>query len=518
MRRFLTMLIVGLVLVACGGAAQPTPVPASNDAAVATSVAATIAAGQTNAAAATSTPDNTVATVAANATNTSFATALLLDGKMTASVKESTFYYKLEVPVGGVVTSTLSVDKTSPSAIMVNFFDKEERYISQGSIGPGETLGMGYAFGAPNGGPVYWAVSGEATFTLAGVALKQNDAETGGDAPADGAFDEAKLIAAGAYTGVVGDGDRADLYAVELPKKGGRFSIDLSTKRGDLSLQTFDNEQNYIDAGSASAAEPATTSRLIPVKSGGRWYVRVDGEGEYALKIAFTPQDDGKSGGDAADYVEYSDAPAIKLGEHQGELGDNDRYDLYAIDLPKDGGTLTVSLKTERGTLDLQTFDNERNYMDSASINENDPAVVGRVLPLEDGGRWFIQVGGEGSYTLSVAFMPQNDADSKKDAAGYVEYDKALPVSAATFSGGLGNEDQYDIYKVRGSLGRNVKVVVLSGTGSVNIQIFDNDRNYGPNIRSNGPDEEGTLTVEGDQDYYIQVEGDQATYRIEITP
>ena len=246
-------------------------------------------------------------------------------------------------------------------------------------------------------------------------------------------------------------------------------------------------------------------------------YPKVEGFAEKTAVPAFATVTL-KGGGDAADYVEYSDATVVKVGEHQGELGDNDRYDLYAVDLPKDGGTLTVSLQTEQGTLDLQTFDNERNYMDNAAVNENDPALLGRVMPIERGGRWFIQIGGKGAYTLDVAFVPQNDADSQKDAAGFVEYDKALPISTATFSGTLGDDDQYDMYKVRGSLGRNVKVVVVSGTGSVNIQVFDNDRNYGPTTQSSGPDEEGTLTVEGDQDYYLQVQGDQVSYRIEITP
>ncbi len=519
MRHFLTMLMVGLFLVGCGGdTTQSTSAPASNDAAMATAVAATVAAGQPNAVAVTKTPDNTVATLEANAANTSFATALELDGTVTTSVKESTFYYKLAVPVGGVVTSTISVDKTSPKAIMVSFFDKDQRAISQKKVSPGETLGMGYVFGAPNGGAVYWAVAGEATFTLAGSALNQDDAATGGDAASDDDFDAASLIKAGEHTGVVGNGDQSDLYAIELPKTGGRLSIDLSAKRGDLELQLFDNEQNYSDAGNSTAAEPASTSRLLQAKAGGRWYVRVRGEGEYALKIAFVAQDDGKGGGDAADYDEYSDATVIKLGEHQGELGDADRYDLYAIDLPKDGGTLTVSLQTKRGSLDLQTYNNERNYVDTASVNENDPAVVGRVLPLDDGGRWFIQVYGEGSYTLNVAFVPQNDADSKKDAADYNEYDQATAISTATFSGSLGDNDQYDLYKVPGSLGRNVKVIVISGSGTVRMQIFTSERNYGPTAQSNGPAEEGTLTVEGDQDYYIQVSGDQVTYRIEVAP
>lgn len=522
MRRFLLMVLVGGVLAACGGAkVEPTPQPVNNDDVVATSVAATIAAGQTtnqNTAAATNTPDNTVATVEANAPNTSFATALELDGKVTASVKESTFYYKLAVPAGGAVTSTLRVDRASPSSINVSFFDKDQNYITQDEVNPGETAGIGYIFGAPDGGPVYWSVNGQATFTLAAEAAKQDDAGTGGDAASQDDFTKATLIKIGDYSGVIGFGDRTDLYAVELPKKGGRLTVDLNTQNGDIDLQTFNNAQNYMDTGKATTTEPAVLARLLPVQAGGRWYVRLNGEGEYALKLKFTPQDDAKSGSDAGDFGEYSDATEIKLGEHQGELGNDDKYDLYAVDLPKHGGTLTVTLQTKRGTLNLQTYNNDRNYMDNASVNENDPGSLTRILPLESGGRWFIQVDGEGEYTLNVQFVPQNDADSKKDAAGFAEYEKALPVSATTFSGFMGGDDQYDIYKIPGSAGRNVKVVLVSGSGTVNVQIFNNNRNYGPTGQASSPGAETTIAVEGTEDYYIQLEGDTVSYRVEITP
>ena len=516
MRRVLVTAIIGLLLAACGGAkAEPTAVPVSNDDVVASAVAGTMTASQ---GAATATPDNTVATVNADALNTSFETALPLDGKVKSSVKESTFYYSLNVPIGGVVTSTVTVDKNSPSSLNVNLFNADRGYLRQLEIKPGESAGLGYVFGVPAGGLVYWSIGGNAQFTLEGSAADQDDAGSGSDAAPDGEYDTATPAKLGQITGVVGDADRADLYVVELPKKGGRLTFAVADAINTFEIQTFDDSRNYMDNGRVERGDMLSQARLIPAGAGGRWYVRVSGEGEYAFDLSFTPQDDAKGGGDAPDGDAWESAQVIKAGEWTGEAGGDDRADLYAIDLPKNGGVFTVTLQSDKGELDLQTFDNDQNYMDNGSFNGGEPLVLVRRLPLDKGGRWFVRVGGQGEYTMSLDFADQNDGGLGKDAPDTSDFARSLPISSPSFGGALGGDDREDLYLVSGATGRNVKVVFVDGQRTLDLQIFDNDRNYGPTGQANSVGEEAAALAEGDQDYYIRISGDSVAYRIEITP
>jgi hypothetical protein len=516
MRRVLVTAIIGLLLAACGGAkAEPTTPPVSNDDVVASAVAGTMTASQ---GAATATPDNTVATVNADALNTSFETALPLDGKVKASVKESTFYYSLNVPIGGVVTSTVTVDKNSPRGVNVNLFNADRGYLRQAEVKPGQSASLGYVFGAPAGGLVYWAIDGNAQFTLEGSAAAQDDAGSGGDAAPDGEYDTATPAKLGQISGVVGDEDRGDLYVVELPKKGGRLTFAVAKAANTFEIQTFDDSRNYMDNGRVERGDTLSQARLIPVGAGGRWYVRVNGEGEYAFDLSFTPQDDAKSGADAPDSDGWESAQLIKAGELAGEVGGDDLYDLYAIDLPKTGGVLTVTLQSDKGELELQTFDNDQNYMDDGSFNGGEPLVLARRLPLDKGGRWFIRVRGQGEYTLNLAFAAQDDGGSGKDAPDTSDFARSLPISSPSFGGAIGGDDREDLFLVSGATGRNVKVIFVGGQGTLDVQIFDNDRNYGPTAQANSVGEEASATVEGDQDYYIRISGDAIAYRIEITP
>ena len=81
----------------------------------------------------------------------------------------------------------------------------------------------------------------------------------------------------------------------------------------------------------------------------------------------------------------------------------------------------------------------------------------------------------------------------------------------------LGNDDRDDAFLIKADLGRTLKVFVLTQNGVANVQLFDANRNYG----QSGPANDTTpyeVTVEGDGDYYVGVNGDEIRYRIEVTP
>ena len=512
MRTFILFTLIMLILAACGGNEAAPTSPPNNDA-VGTAVAATVAAQAQPTSAATAptrTPDNAVATVDASATNTSFATAKVLDGTMTGSVKESRFYYKLDVPVGGVVTSTLSVDSSSPRATTFTLFDGKQSTIKSVTVEPGKKDQLGYRFGAPNGGVVYWEVSGESTFSLSGAASKQNDGGTGGDTEEDGS--KAPVVKFGTIQGELGDDDNIDTFAMQVPTKGGRLNLTFGGTDGTY-ISMFDENRNYVFNGSIANNAAYQETKLIPVDRGGRWLVEVRGDGKYTVKLDYVNQDDAGSGSDAAE--DYDKASQIKLGETKAEVGDEDKSDMFAIDLPKDGGIFTVTLSTKEGELNLNTFNTDRNYIDDSSANSNAPTTIARVLKLDQGGRWFVRVNGTGKYTLKTEYVGQNDANSKKDAPA--EPDQAIAVESGTFEGLLGNDDRDDAFRIKADLGRKLKVFVLTQNGVANVQLFDANRNYG----QSGPANDTTpyeVTVEGDGDYYVRVNGDEIRYRVEVTP
>ena len=148
------LLCVVFALVACGGApnvpaatpsapaaSAPTATlpPATSTAAAATSTpaAATATAAATNAP--VNTPDNRVPTIDPNAPNTSFQSAKVLDKSVKVSVKDSSFYFKIDVPRGGIINPTLSVDAFSPAQANLRLYDELQNYLKEVTVPPGRS-------------------------------------------------------------------------------------------------------------------------------------------------------------------------------------------------------------------------------------------------------------------------------------------------------------------------------------------------------------------------------------------
>lgn len=501
MRRLSIMMLLASLLVACGGgASEPTSQSSEPTTAAAT-------------AAATNTPDNTVATVDASAANTSFASAAPLNGQIKASVNESNLYYRLDVPIGGVVTSTIKVDGQSPQGLSAILYDKNQSFLKSINLAPGETGMLGYQFGLPNGGQVVWEINGNALFSLAGSAAEQADAGSKGDAGND--FGKAVNTKVGSIAGSLGDADITDYFSIDVPKKGGTFTIDAKTT-GDVQIQLFDETQNYLNNASATLNTPASFSRILNSEQGGRWFVRVDGMGSYDLALNFTAQADGASAGDAPDEIDQ--AVKVKPGTITGMLGDNDRGDIFTFDVPQTGFVYTLTATTKQGNLTIQTLDNAQNYMDQADFTSDAPVTIGRTLPGDRGPRWFIKVLGEGEYSLELVTVAQNDAGSNQDAGD--EIPAAIVVTTSSIEGRVGNDDSDDYLRIPAKLGRKISVTVL-GDGLIDVQLYDQARNYAEQAKSIIAGSAISLNApEGDGDYFIQITNGEiaAQYRIEIQP
>jgi len=208
----------------------------------------------------------------------------------------------------------------------------------------------------------------------------------------------------------------------------------------------------------------------------------------------------------------------LRPGASSGLLGGSDHDDYYVLDLTKAGGVLSVTVKTTDGTLKADVYDDKRNYIGEAGSDKNQTQAgfYDVVLPLNQGGKWYINVSGEGSYSLAYTFTQQNDGGSGKDAGDSKE--NALPVNKATIDGIMGPNDNDDYYKVQGALGRKLSIRYGASAVSLQVSLYDNNMNFLTNVSVDGGK---TATLADDTgatgDYYIVVENGNGDYHITIS-
>ncbi|HEX8683106.1 MAG TPA: hypothetical protein VF707_12380 [Ardenticatenaceae bacterium] len=504
----LTFLLVALLAACGGGGAQPatsSPTAATSDDGAAEEEATQVTEA-TQTPLATSTPDNTVATPEADALNDSFATAITLgEEPVEGSINESVLYYSLEVPDGGVAQATLAVDDGSPAPIHVTLYDANQNYLEEITVPVGEEETLDYLFrlGGEGSGQVFLALDGEATFTLQGQGITQDDGGSGTDAGADSA--DAVDVEGEQVSGTLGDQDGDDYYAFEVPTSGGLLELSLEAADDGVSLTIYDADGNYVnEASTEPGSDPAVTQNQIPSEEGGRWFVDVRGSGAYTLDIGFTGQDDAGSGGDVGDDAES--AFEIDLGEHTGLLGGDDGYDAYTFELPTGGGILDVTAEPGEGDIHFVVYDADGNYVTEAAGEAGDEAATARhVLAGEQGGAWSIIFDGDGAYTFSIAFEDQDDAGSGGDAPDTQE--EAVPFNVdEEVTGFIGGADGYDVFATESSAGAYTLTLTTDGEEPIHIVISDADGNY----VTEGTTEEGELElpIEATTDgFAIQLDG-----------
>ena len=475
---FAASMVCTVVLAACGGGGAnqaATIAPAT-----VTGASKQPAVNSTNTPAAkdvapTQTPDNTVATAAPKADNTSFASAALL-GKdpVKLTVKDSQFYYKLAFGKGAVVVAILTVDAGSPEPATLTMYDESQTFLKEMQTPVGKSGTLRYVFSCAGGTGAFLKISGNSSVTLSALSTPQNDGGTGGDAGQD--FDTATAVKPGTLNGILGDADGNDYFVVDLPKTGGVLNVTVQTS-DNVVATVYDNSRNFIAEVAAQKTDkaPAGLQHILATDQGGQWIVRLNGSGEYTATVAFGGQNDANSGKDAGDS--FDAATSVKPGSYNGLLGGADGNDYYLIDLPKGGGSLSVTVKTTDGNVGVTLYDDSQNYIGEAKSDKNKPdtGVYAAILNGGQGGNWFVRVNGEGSYAFTVNFVPQNDGGSGKDAGD--DLDTALSLDKTEFDGIVGSLDGSDYYKIPAANGRKV-TVAFSGKGVVVVSLYDANRNF----------------------------------------
>jgi len=183
-----------------------------------------------------------------------------------------------------------------------------------------------------------------------------------------------------------------------------------------------------------------------------------------------------------SDTNKLEEAALITTGTYTGSLGEKkegsqiDNEDYYSIKL-EEGQLITLQLAIPgNANYYISLLNPNKNSRGSAST-EKESKILGYVA--DSTGTWYIRINrssGEGEYQLSIEIENQDDAGSGKDAGD--SYERAIPLSAGTFSGFLKAGDNTDYYSIQLQKGQLINLnLVIPGNANFGIVLLDPNRN-----------------------------------------
>lgn len=505
MREIKAILLLWLVLLllACGGTEQDQSKNNVESEEPENEVVETVTPEEVPTKEATVGNDSPVLAEEAIAGNDSFASAIVLGNKaIKSTIKESALYYKLDVPLGAVVTGTLAVEANAPLSMTLSLYDMKEYYVNELIIAPETSESLSYIFDSTQEGTIFFKVSGEGTFTLQGESELQKDASQKGDA--GDSFEEAFALKLGDYDGLLGGADRNDYYAFTLPTTGGLLELSLQADSEQMNLNLYDSNQFYINEIITEAQnKPALLQYLLAKDQGKRWFAKISGTGNYSLSLSFSKQNDAESGQDVGE--EFESAYLIELGDYEGLLGDGDSNDYYTFELPTSGGILSATLQSSDPQSSQTLYDSDQFYINESSPPSRNKAVTMRsILAAGEGESWYLRLNGTSPYSFSLAFSSQNDGASQKDAPAEIE--DALPVKVKQeIKGLLGDNDRADAYQLDTKEGSYTLRLTTNAEEPISVAIYNSDNFY----ISQGSSEKGELELSFDAtgESFVRVTG-----------
>jgi len=314
-------------------------------------------------------------------------------------------WYRFAVPGG--TTLSVSMVPVEGDDLNVELYDAEEynlwsAYDVSARRGGARTTCV---VAEEAGGEYALEVYGTGAYTVTLEVAGQDDAGSGGDAPAD-LGDAIEAPVGEEFAGTVGGSDEVDWYAFDVPAGSAlHVAVTSAEDSEDLSVELYDPEEydlwSAYDVGEGDTAE---ATLVIGPDSGGTHYLMVSSAlAQYTVAITVTEQDDAGSGADAPD--EISDEIALKVGEtYTGLLGGSDEADWYRFTLVR-GQKVTVTLEVAESEQDfyLAVYDAEENELET--VYDITPRRPGRIaLPEGTAGDYYIEVGeGAAEYTLTIA-------------------------------------------------------------------------------------------------------------------
>ncbi|HHX45193.1 MAG TPA: hypothetical protein GX714_14580 [Chloroflexi bacterium] len=437
-------------------------------------------------------------------------------------------WFLIDVPASGIVTISFSVDASAePMQLVLHDEDGYEVFsdydITSKGIEPvnlvmSQATGVEYALRV-SGGP--------GAYTLDVALASQDDAGSGEDA--GDTISSATTITAGkTITGMVGNLDSHDLYAIDIEASTVlTLTFAATDDEGGKEVILRDPDEFEIWSAYGVGTKGESFTLILSHADAGTYSIRVGGaKGTYELSVSTASQNDAGSGQDAGDTVAL--AVPIELGNaYTGLIGDEDTKDFYAFEA--EGGDIlnvTLTAADDAEGLAISVYDPDEYEMWSEyNIHSGASETFAHVLDASAGGVYYISVGnGKGRYTLDLSSAAQNDADSGGDAGD--TFAAAVEVEPdTTYTGQIGGSDQKDVYAVEVEGGSVLSLAFTADevADALEIAVHEPDEYElwrETKIRA-GKTVEYTYVVGNDVGgpYFLTVwsYGDQDTYRFEFT-
>ena len=221
---------------------------------------------------------------------------------------------------------------------------------------------------------------------------------------------------------------------------------------------------------------------MTPAEFTGDYYVHVfqGSPGGYTLELTKVMQNDGISGADAGGRA--PDALEITLGETVGGImGDLDESDWYSFEIPS-GSILEISFTPgyDSEGANVEFLDTEiDNIWTEWDVYAGVTITRSMMMSSSSGGIYYISVfkGTNGTYSLTVTAVSQNDAGSGDDA-GDRAVDAVTLETGQPADGVIGDYDEKDWYIVEVYEGQNLIFLVTPDADgeSLNAELCDPDQ------------------------------------------
>jgi len=306
--------------------------------------------------------------------------------------------------------------------------------------------------------------SGAATATSApsqgGAEVEPNDEAT-----------SATEVSSGTFTGVVDEDDK-DWYAFQVPNGHVlrvTFTSGEEAQGMAVTLRGPSRDEIWRKEGLGPGRNESVT-RVIGSSTGGRYYLVVDGQGEYTFQLALTTQNDAGSGADAG--ADAPQAQEIEPGEHTGQVGDFDDKDWYAFQVPN-GHVLRVTFTSgeeAQGMAVTLRSPSRDEIWRKEGLGPGEAQSVTRVIGSSTGGRYYLVVDGQEEYVFQLSLTTQNDAGSGADAGADPSASVVLEVGQA-YSGLIGDRDEQDWYRFTPAVGQTLEFSTDEGAQGMLVTL-----------------------------------------------
>jgi hypothetical protein len=446
-------------------------------------------------------------------------------------------YYKFVVVSAQIINIEFRVGTVGTQHIYAILYDPAQSSIHDLDwVQPGLNASYMYMTSVMTAGTYYIKVgNGQSNdYTLKVQLTAQNDATIGHDA-SDTDTAPVMVTSGTLYNGAIGDDDEKDIYGFTVANAS---IIKVFMKTGIKGLNGITGQHLYnklynpaksqlVDSDwiepDLSTSYNWTTSSAQP----GIYYIVVlGGYNSYSFRVTIIAQNDANQGKDATDT--FPGLTLVPGTNYPGWIFNDDEKDYYNINLTH-GQILTVNL-TE-GAMKTANKQYLKLY-DAAKVQvkDTDYIISGTTGSLkytssyETAGIYYILVeGNDNDYKFSVNVQNQTDAGTQIDAPE--AYEKAINLKTGTYSGGMADIDNVDMYNI--SVKSNNVFTVnftagVGGTSSMYLDIYDAAKVLVETLTS-APDVKATYTLPGGDApltnslFYLKVHGgDSPTYKIDV--